>query len=96
MRALDQLGSLFDSLGKKISEFSEVSKIAEIIKFSLEIDSIEIKLFSFSLIGDCATHASFVIQQYVPKFINTLIEELIVLPSNIDPGYFTLSICKKK
>lgn len=58
-----------------------------------QLDQNEIKIYSFSLVGDIAMHCPALLAPNSGDYIQLALNHCNILPQRIDPGMFTQQIC---
>jgi len=93
VRCLDFIGAICENMHTVIPSLISAPRIADILKFAITLENVETKMFSFGTIGDLSTIYPDLIRPEINSYLNVLIEHCYCLPSSVDPGYYTLSLC---
>lgn len=91
---MDCLITIIEVLESKIQQHPLNFKIAELISFCADLDQNEIKIYTFSLLGDISLHDPFILAQNSSSYIEFALNHCNILPHRIDPGMYTQQICK--
>lgn len=94
LRCIDFVSNLCEYIGKEMLNAEPSKHLASILKFSLKMKNIQIKMFVYSAIGEIAKTCPELVQGDVQEFFVDMVDSLQVFPQSLDPQFIHLSLCK--